>query len=145
MKLIGVIELHKIDGKTKEKIFLLRKKNTIVNNGLAQIAYLLGEATAEAFTKGAIGDDGTTPTTADTALGNQLDEQTVSFSRVTTNVTNDTAQFTSVHTAPVGGWTVREYGLKTASGLLLNRVTFSDVNLAENDQIEITYKVIVSR
>jgi len=145
MRLIGIIELHKIDRKTGKKIFLLRKKNLIVNAGLAQIAYLLGEGTAEPFTKGAIGSDSAAPSASDTSLGNQLDEQTVSFSRVTTNVTNDTAQFVSTHTCDdPNGWTVREYGLKTASGTLLNRVTFSDINLAENDQLQVTYKVVVS-
>lgn len=120
---------------------LLETPNLIVNGGLAQAAYLLGQASAEPLTLGCIGTGTASAVVGDSALGTQVDSQTVTFSRVQTSVANDTAQFVSLHTAPSGGWAVTEYGIKTAGGVLFNRVVFSAINLLEANQLEFTYKV----
>lgn len=137
MKLHGWLEIR--NKKTGE---LLRKvDNLIVNGGLAQAAYLLVQGSAEPLTLGCIGEGTAAAGPTDAALASQVDSVSVTASRVTTSVANDTAQFVSLHTAPVGGWAVTEYGIKTAGGVLFNRVVFSVITLAEGNQLEFTYKV----
>lgn len=140
MFLSGVLEIRDVaTGRT-----LLRKKNLIVNAGLAAVAGLLG-GTGTAFGYGAVGTGTTAAAATDTELQTQVDAQPVTFTRETTTVTNDTARFVSVHTAPSGGWALTEYALKTAAsgGTILNRVVFSPVNLSAGNQIECIYKVRV--
>lgn len=120
-------------------------KNTIVNTGLAQVALLWGASGAAPFTQGRIGEGTTAPTNTDTALETQKDSQTGSFSRETTTVTNDTAKLISTHTAPAGGWAITEYGAFNSGDVMYNRVTFSAINLSENDQLEFTYKSQIQR
>lgn len=138
----GWIEGRLIMPNGNKKLILL-KRNLITDVGLAQIAYLLGNGAAVAFSYGAIGSDGTAPANSDTALGAELDRQSASFSRVTTSVSNDTGQWLSLHTAPVGGWTIREYALVNAAsgGVIACRITFSDINLSEGNQFEMIYKL----
>lgn len=128
-----------------EELWTIPVKNTIVNNGLAQVALLWGDGTAVAFTLGRIGEGTTAPTNTDSALESQVDSQTGSFSRETTAVTNDTAKLISVHTAPAGGWAITEYGAFNSGAVMYNRVTFSAINLSESDQLEFTYKTQVTR
>jgi hypothetical protein len=125
---------------------LLVTPNTIVNGGLALAALLLGDATAEPILEACIGEGVTAAAITDVALESEVDTQTPAFSRVQTAVANDTAQFVSLHTAPGGGWAITEYGIKTAIGhLLFNHVVFAALNLAENNQLEFTYKIQVQR
>jgi hypothetical protein len=118
--------------------------NLIVNGGLALAAYRLGSDTPEKLTLGCIGEGAVAAAVIDSALGSQVDSQVVTASRVTTSVANDTAQFVSLHTAGSGGWAVTEYGIKTAGGVLFNRVVFSAISLAQGNQLEFTYKVQVT-
>jgi len=126
-----------------EELWRIPVKNTIVNNGLAQMALLWNSGTG--FTLGRIGSGSTGPTITDSALEAQLDSQAGTFSRITTTVANDTAQLVSTHTAPVGGWTVREYGAFNAGSVMYNRVVFSAITLAETEQLQFTYKSQVTR
>ena len=128
-----------------EELWTIPIKNTIVNNGLAQLALLWGDGTAIPFTQGRIGTGTTAPTVTDTALESQVDSQTGAFSRETTSVTNDTAKLVSTHTAPAGGWAITEYGAFNSGDVMYNRVTFSAINLSESDQLEFTYKTQVQR
>jgi len=124
---------------------LLQKvDNLIVNGGLAQAAYLLTSASAEPPSLGCIGEGTAGADELDAALGSQVDSVAVTASRVTTSVASDTAQFVSLHTAGVGGWAVTEYGIKTAGGVLFNRVVFSVISLAQGNQLEFTYKVQIT-
>lgn len=133
----GWLEIRdKKTGKLLDKI-----DNVIVNGGLAQAAYLLVQASAEPLTLGCIGEGAAGANPTDASLGSQVDSVAVTASRVTTSVANDTAQFVSLHTAGVGGWAVTEYGIKTAGGVLFNRVVFSVITLAQGNQLEFTYKV----
>jgi hypothetical protein len=123
---------------------LLQTPNLIVDGGLAQAAYLLGQSAAEPLSLGCVGTGAVAAVHGDSALGAQVDSQVVTFSRTTTAVQNDTAQFVSLHTAPQGGWGLTEYGIKTAGGVLFNRVVYAAINLLEANQLEFTYKVQVT-
>lgn len=129
------------------ELWTIPVKNTIVNGGLAQVALLWGDSAANAFTKGLIGEGTTTPTVGDTALEDQVDSQTGTFSREQTSVPNDTAVLVSMHTAPVGGWAITEYAAANADGTptIYNRVTFAAINLAESEQLQFTYKTQITR
>lgn len=126
------------------KVFSVPVKNLLVDTGIAQAALLQGSTPAEVWTLGRIGTGTTPAATGDTALETQVDSQTAAFSRVTTAITNDTPQWVSTHTAPGGGWNITEYGLFNASAVMYNHVIFSAIALAENDQLEMTYKSQVS-
>lgn len=128
-----------LTGKLLQKV-----DNLIVNGGLAQAAYLLVQGSAEPLSLGCIGEGTEAADETDSALGDQVDSVSATASRVTTSVANDTAQFVSLHTAGVGGWAVTEYGIKTAGGVLFNRVVFSVITLAQGNQLEFTYKVQVT-
>lgn len=136
----GQLEVR--DHRTGE--ILLVKDNLITNLGLALVAFQLGDGSTE-LTSACIGEGSTTAAYTDTALTSQVDAQTVTFTRIQTNVANDTAQFVSVHTAPSGGWAITEYGIKTTGGTLFNHVVFAAINLAEDAQLEFTYKVTIQR
>lgn len=137
-ELIGKV---KKAGQSEWKI-VLHQKNLVVNVGLAQIALHLGDGSATAWTHMAIGTGTTTPSGTDTALGNEVARVSATFSRVTTDVTNDTAQWVATFTAS-GTWAITEQGMFTASsgGIMLNRVTFSAINLSTNDELQFTYKL----
>jgi hypothetical protein len=92
-----------------------------------------------------------TSTTA--AATTQTDLVTPSGSRVastntivTTTWTNDTSQHSATFTIGAGGAAITESGLFTASsgGVMLCRQTFSVLNLAENDQLIVIWKIKVS-
>jgi hypothetical protein len=138
----GWLEIR--DNKTKE--LLLVTANTIVNGGLALAALLLGDATAAVLAKAWVGSGNTAVGVTDSAMETPLGAAVVpTFTRVTTLVTNDTAQFVSVHTAGVGGWAVKEYGIFTSGDAMFNHVVFSVINLVEANELEFTYKVQVQR
>jgi hypothetical protein len=140
--LVGWLEVR--DNRTKE--LLLRTKNTIVNGGLAIAALALGDPSAPALTKAWVGEGSTAVANDDDAMESPLGTAvTPTFSRVQTSVANDTAQFVSVHTAGAGGWGVKEYGLFSSGDVMFNHVVFSVINLAENYELEFTYKVQVQR
>lgn len=137
----GTLEIR--DRKTRE---LIREiKNIIVNVGLAQAMALLGNGAAEPLSRACIGTGAVGAAATDTDLGAQVDWQTAAYSAAQTVVAGDTAQFVSVHTAPVGGWAITEYGIKTAAGILFNRVVFAVINLANGNELEFTYKVQATR
>ena len=67
------------------------------------------------------------------------------MSRVTTTVTNDTTQLVKTWTA-TGAKAVTECGVLNASsaGILLGRQVFSSITTANQDQITVTYKIVLS-
>lgn len=119
--------------------------NLVLFVGVAQMALLWGDGTALAFTKGQIGSDNTAPVDGDTGCIAALDEQTGAFSRETTTITNDTTKLVSQHTAPGGGWSVKEYCARTSDGTAFNRVIFTAIPLAAAEVLEFTYKAQVKR
>ncbi len=119
-------------------------RNLVVTVGKAHVAGLINGTTSGAFTYMAIGSSSTTPSSNDTALGSELSRVSATTSRVTTDETNDTAQWVATFTAS-GSWTVQEMGVFNASsgGTMLNRIVFTAINLSADDQLQITYKLDV--
>jgi len=144
ISLKGSLEARKIlpDG-TRQLLWV--KDNLVVFVGVAQTALLWGDGTALAFTKGQIGSGNTAPVDGDTGCIAALDEQTGAFSRETTTITNDTAKLVSQHTAPGGGWSVKEYCARTSGATAFNRVIFTAIPLAVGEVLEFTYKVQIKR
>lgn len=123
------------------------KNNLIVNAGKAAMAGLLMGAVSNFFDYIALGTSGTAAAATDTALGAEIStlggsRVAATLSRVTTSVTNDTAQF-------VGAWTfsgtlaIVEAGIfdTNAAGTMLSRQTFSAYNVVNGDSMTITWKV----
>lgn len=131
-------------------------KNLITSAGKAAMASRCNGAGGEAaFTSIGLGTGTTAANVADTALeAGKLGDGTVdggvhilatasvTASRVTTTVTNDTAQLvgTAAFTATVA---VTESGVFNANtaGVLLCRQVFSAINVVNGDSIQVTWKV----
>lgn len=145
----GTLECRLKRKGSDEKVLLWKMPipNKVVDAGIAWIAYLLMSSTPTHLTHGAIGSGTTPPADGDTALQTQLGARiAAALSRITTTITNDTAKYICTFTA-TASWAVTEYGTFTAStgGTMLNRVTFSVINLENEDQLEFTYKAQVQR
>jgi len=145
----GTLECRLKRKGSDEKVLLWKRPipNMVVDAGIAWIAYLLMDATPTHFTHGAIGSGTTAPAAGNTALETQLGSREVAaLSRITTSITNDTAKYICTFTA-TAPWAVTEYGTFTAAtaGTMLNRVTFSVINLDTSDELEFTYKAQVQR
>lgn len=121
--------------------------NLVTNAGMAGVASRINGAGGEAaFTYIAIGTGTTAPAAGDTALEIEITtgggaRAAATASRVTTDVTNDTAQlqYTFNFTA---SFAVTESGAlnAAAAGVLLARQTFSAINVANGDSLQVTWK-----
>jgi len=125
--------------------------NLVVNAGLAGMASRCNGSGGEAaFTYLAVGTGTTAPAAGNTALELEITDSglaraAATVSRVTTTVTNDTAQLD--HTWNVTGTkAVTEAGALNAGtgGTLLGRQTFSAVNVANGDTLQVIYKFQMS-
>lgn len=122
--------------------------NLITSAGKAGAASRLNGSGAEAaFTYLAVGTGATAANVSDTALQTELATSGLSrvnatASRVTTSVTNDTAQLATTFSVS-GSAAVTECGILNAAsvGTLLCRQVFSAVNVVNGDSLTITYKV----
>ena len=122
-------------------------KNVITNAGKAQVALLMGDATAVPFTYLAVGTSTTAVAATDTTLTAEivdtgLARHAATVSRVTTTVTNDTLQLTYTWTAS-GSKTVEEAGIfndPTAGTMLGHALTTSQV-MANGQSLTLTYQV----
>jgi len=134
------------DKKPWKDLWEIPVKNLIVAVGRAQVALLIGDGAGVVFGWGGIGTGTDAAVDGDEALQTEVDRQAVAFSRVTITTLNDTAQYVTTHEAPAGGWVVTEYVLVNAAvaGVILNRVVFGAINLAEGNQLEMTYKCQVT-
>ena len=99
-----------------------------------------------AFTYLAVGIGTTAADAADTALESEivdsgLERAAATCSRVTTDVTNDTAQLLKSWSV-TGTKAVTEAGALNAAstGTLLGRQVFSAINVVSGDTLQITYK-----
>jgi len=122
--------------------------NLVTNAGFAGIASRInGSGSEAAFTYIAMGTGTTAANVADTTLETELAASGLSranatASRVTTTVTNDTAQL--VYTFSVtGSVAVTESGVLNAgaAGVLLCRQVFAAINVVNTDNLQITWKV----
>jgi hypothetical protein len=127
--------------KLGKRIFIGAIPNLVVNVGIAQGIKLLGNQATDAFRYGAVGTGSTAPAVENTALEAEVDRQLAEFIQVTTIITDDTGKWVTLHTAPAGGWTLREYGLFTlaAVGIMFTRIVYGAITLAEGNQLEFSY------
>lgn len=135
----------------------LQFENLVVNTAFPDVAGLINGATSPAsYEFIGIGTGTTAATATDTALETEINNDgNPSFtnrggagtaSRVTTTVTNDTAQV--VKTFTIGAFTpaVTESGYfnSNTAGTMFARQTFSAVNLVLNDNFQVTWQIAVS-
>lgn len=146
MGLLDIMEIrvYDRDGRLKD---MRRVVDLIVNAGLAEVAaLLLTDVSGTAFDYIAIGTGTTSPSASDTALEYETHRVAATGSRVTTNVTNDTAQLVATFSGYSGTEAVTEAGVFNAAsgGTLLCRQTFSALNVDwdAGDSIEITEKIV---
>lgn len=145
--------------KTKDNVFFVLKdkngnikkewkgSNLITSAGLAGIASRINGAGSEAaFTYIAIGTGTTAAAAGDTALETEITtgggaRASATASRVTTDVTNDTAQLVVTFNF-TASFSVTETGVLNAasSGTLLNRQVFTAVAVTSGDSLQVTHK-----
>jgi len=127
--------------------------NVITNAGLAEVAGLINSDQAgslTAFDYIAIGTGTTAASASDTQLeaeivgsgGERRGGADVTGTRVTTTVTNDTSQWVTTFSF-TGSFAVTESGVfnQASGGTMLSRQTFSAINVASGDSLQITWKV----
>lgn len=120
--------------------------NLITNAGAAGVASRINGSGAEAaFTYIAVGTGTTAAAVTDTTLVTEtaasgLSRVAATASRVTTDVTNDSARLTTTFTV-TGSVAVTESGVFNASsvGVLLARQVFSAVNVVNGDSLSVTW------
>jgi hypothetical protein len=125
----------------------LNISNLVTDAGKAGVASRINAAGGEAaFTYIGVGTGTTAANAADTTLQTELATSGLSraaatASRVTTDVTNDTAQLVYTFTV-TGTAAVTESGVFNAasSGVLLARQVFSAINVVNGDSLQITWK-----
>lgn len=125
--------------------------NLVVNAGLAGMASRCnGSGGESAFTYLAVGTGTTAPAAGNTALETEIVDSglaraSATVSRVTTSVTNDTAQLDKTWNV-TGTKAVTEAGAFNAAsnGTMLGRQTFSAVNVANGDTLQVIYKFQMS-
>lgn len=129
----------------------IRRTNLVTNAGKAGVASRInGSGAVAAFTYIAVGTGATAAALGDTALQTELAASGLSranstASRVTTDVTNDTARLQNTFTV-TGTAAVTESGVLNAAsvGDLLARQTFSAINVVNGDSLQITWDVDVN-
>jgi hypothetical protein len=125
----------------------LNLANLITNAGKAAIASRINGSGGEAaFTYIAVGTGTNAAAAGDTTLQTEtatsgLSRANATASRVTTSVTNDTAQLVNTFSVS-GSVAVTESGVLNASsnGTLLARQVFSAINVVNGDSLQITWK-----
>lgn len=121
--------------------------NLVTNAGFAGVASRINGAGSEAaFTYIAVGTGTTAAAVGNTTLETEitdsgLERASATASRVTTDVTNDTAQLQVTFTV-TGTKAVTESGVLNAasSGVLLARRVFSAINVVNGDSLQVTWK-----
>jgi len=139
------------NGKVKQVYDSGWRTNTLTNDGFAEIAGLItADVGGTAFDYIAIGTGTTAAAATDTALEyetHRIGGADVTGSRVTTTVTNDTAQLVGTFSGYTGTEAVTESGVLNAStgGTLLCRQVFSALNIDwdAGDSLQITWKIQV--
>ena len=121
--------------------------NLVTNAGKAGVASRInGDGSEAAFTYIGVGTGTTAANAADTTLEAEISDSGLSraagtASRVTTDVTNDTAQLLKAFSV-TGTKAVTESGVLNAatSGVLLARQVFTAINVVNGDTLQITWQ-----
>ncbi|MBI4160056.1 hypothetical protein HY504_02725 [Candidatus Wolfebacteria bacterium] len=123
--------------------------NLVVDAGKAAVAGLINGVITNFFEYIAIGTGTVAPAAGDTALGAEITtgggaRAAGTTSRVTTDVTNDTAQVVLTFNF-TASFAVTESGVldSAAAGILLARQTFSAINVVSGDSLQVTWKLDV--
>lgn len=150
IRLSGIVEKILFDkyGNIKHRQI---DKNLVVTAGKAHVAgLLLVDVGGTAFDYIAIGTGTTAAAAGDTALGTEIttnggQRAAGTGTRVTTTVTNDTAQLVLTYSF-TGSFAVTESGIFNASsaGTMLCRQVFSAINVVNGDSLQVTWKIAVS-
>lgn len=128
--------------------------NLVVSAGKAEVAaLLLTDIASDDYDEIAIGTGAVAPAAGDTVLGAEittgggarLTGAGVTGTRITTAVTDDTAQLVGTFTFSLS-FAVTEVGLfnDPSAGDMLARQTFAVVNVVNGDSLQITWQVQVS-
>lgn len=149
-KIIGLIT---IEVKDKNGVLKERReiKNIVTNAGKAVVAGLLcGDGGLAVFNYLEVGTGTTAAAATDTTLQTAITDSglaraAATVSRVTTAVTNDTAQLVKTWSV-TGTKAITEAGAFNASsaGTMLGRQVFSAVNVVSGDTFQLTYKYQLS-
>jgi hypothetical protein len=151
-QLQGFIKIDHFD-KTGNLMETVNTPNALMNLGFKEVAGLFNTDQAGSYTAFdyvAVGTGTTTATATDTTLETEITDSGLARAAgtgtsATTNVTDDTAQFLKSFTV-TGSKAVTESGILNAAstGTLLCRQTFSAINVANGDTLQITWKVTVA-
>lgn len=147
MRAVGIYEIKHFD-KDGNLIEERTYKNVLTKTGFAAMAGLFGNVDSQnPFQYIAIGTGTTTETADDTALENEIttgggERGSATVSRVTTTNTNDTCQLVKTFNF-TSSFAVTESGVFNASsgGVMASRKTFSAINVASGDSLQITWKI----
>ena len=117
-------------------------KNLVVTTGKNFIASRMKDTTDGAMSHMAIGSGNTAAAAGDTALGTQLDIQSLTSTTVSTN----TVTYAATFGAGNGTGAVAEAGVFNASssGTMLCRSVFSVVNKGAGDSMTVTWVITIS-
>lgn len=151
-KLNGWIKLDHFD-KEGNLIETVETPNALTNSGFTEVAGLFCSDQAASYTAFdyiAVGTGTTAATATDTQLEteeteNGLTRAAATGTLATVNVSDDTAQFVKSFSV-TGSVAVTESGVfnDSSAGTMLCRQTFSAINVADGDTLQITWKVTVA-
>jgi len=148
-----ILEVRDKNGRLKQKYDSGWSLNGITNAGFAEVAgLLLTDVGGTAFDYIAIGTGTTSFDPTQTTLVSEISRKAGTGSRVTTSVTNDTAQLQAQFSSAdglSGTSAVTESGVFNASsgGTMLCRQTFSALNIDwdAGDTLTVTWKIQVKQ
>ena len=149
LKLKGTyeFEIRGVDGKVRDTF---KVDNAVMTVGFAQIALLIGDASAVPFTYIAVGTSSTAVAINQTALVAEITDSGLAraagtVSRITTTGTNDTYKITYTWTAS-GSKTIEEVGVFNAasSGTMLSRALTTSKAVVSGETLTGTYTLKVA-
>lgn len=125
--------------------------NLVVTRGKQIVSNQIGGVTSAPVTAIALGTGTVSPAAGNTALGAEITTNggsrgAATVSQQTTTVTGDTCQWIKTFTF-TGSLAITEEGLfdnNSTGGNMLARQTFSAINVANTDTLQITHKIVVS-
>jgi hypothetical protein len=148
-----ILTVRDKEGNVKQEYDSGWRENGLTNAGFAEVAGLITlDVGGTAFDYIAIGTGTTAFDPTQTALANEIKRKAGTGTRVTTTVTNDTAQYVTTFSSAdglTGTSAVTESGVFNAStgGTMLCRQTFSSlsINWDSGDTLQVTWRVQVKQ